>query len=338
MNGLVVKRSKRLLFLDLAKLIGIMLIIAAHRFNNRLFRMFLHSFHVPLFFIISGYTFSFSTNRNEFLKKTLKRFLRLLVPYFITLLVFLILDLSLGINTGSPKNFIIDFLYKFVGYGSPVFHAVFAIWFLFALFTASTLFDLVHLITKQENIFAVVCFTLSIVGVILGKVLKYSPFYFDIGLAVLSYMYIGYKLKNIDLEHIKFWKILIIFVVWGLSMVTIWFSKDIGTYLSIADRRYPLFPLDFICAVSGSILVLILCLNLTKYLPRITKPLCFLGRYTLYMICVHTFAWFYFPLWFNYSSNLHLNNLIYFGIGSAIFFVILIFDLLIHNATKKRQT
>lgn len=72
------KRINRINWIDVAKAIGILLIVLSHTLENGLFRQAIFSFHVPLFFFLSGLTF-------HAVKKGVwkKRFFRLYLPYII---------------------------------------------------------------------------------------------------------------------------------------------------------------------------------------------------------------------------------------------------------------
>ena len=51
--------SKRLNYLDYAKGIGILLVVLGHIYNNNT-KLWIYSFHMPLFFIISGYLLEYN--------------------------------------------------------------------------------------------------------------------------------------------------------------------------------------------------------------------------------------------------------------------------------------
>ena len=76
------KITNRIQWIDVAKAIGILLIILSHTLENGLFRQAIFSFHVPLFFFLSGLTY-------HGVKKGVwkKRFFRLYLPYVIFSLV-----------------------------------------------------------------------------------------------------------------------------------------------------------------------------------------------------------------------------------------------------------
>ena len=52
-------KQSRLDYMDLAKGIGILAVILGHVYKNTVFGTLLYSFHLPLFFLISGYFFHY---------------------------------------------------------------------------------------------------------------------------------------------------------------------------------------------------------------------------------------------------------------------------------------
>ena len=114
---------KRINFLDISRAFAIIFIVLVHTIVHSsscgiIFKL-LYSFHVVLFFIISGYTFKLKENERvvSFIKN---KFLRIMIPYFIWALLFLIPYMVLGqevsnsIGTNSSfdlKTQIINILY-----------------------------------------------------------------------------------------------------------------------------------------------------------------------------------------------------------------------------------
>lgn len=330
--------KKRIAWIDFAKFIGVMLVIIGHRAGVKLLNMFIFSFHVPVFFALSGMTFSFSKDWKSFGKKTLKRFIRILIPYLVTLTIVFIVVLIRDNSQLTSAKWWTNQTYRYIGYVSANYLNVHALWFLFALFTGGTLFDLFHLLCKNDGLLGIICGLFSLVGVIAGKFEFLMPLSLDVSMAILIFLFLGYKLKNFDFSKRPLLRNIILLIVWGATMVIMWFSATGGTYMAISNRRYTLFPLCYICAVAGSLLFLQVIFWIEKYLPKVmTKPISFLGRYTLYIVCIHGFGQFCFKYWFNISENVHINNLVYFGVGTAMFIVVLAADLLIHKLMKQRK-
>ena len=70
-------KSKRNSDLDILKGIGIVLVILGHQYLP--IGHFIYSFHMPLFFLISGYLYY----KKEIKESLVKDFRRLIIPYFI---------------------------------------------------------------------------------------------------------------------------------------------------------------------------------------------------------------------------------------------------------------
>lgn len=68
--------KKRIDYLDIAKGIGIILVLVGHISKNDEINRFLYLFHMPLFFIISGMLYK---EKNNFCKKKIRN---LIIPYF----------------------------------------------------------------------------------------------------------------------------------------------------------------------------------------------------------------------------------------------------------------
>jgi len=90
-------KEKRLDWIDIAKGYGIILVIFAH-LKNWSFNNYIYSFHLPLFFFLSGYVFKAN---NTFLDSILKKIKGLIIPYFmlgIPMVIFTVLYNSKGIK------------------------------------------------------------------------------------------------------------------------------------------------------------------------------------------------------------------------------------------------
>lgn len=137
----------RLGWIDSLKGIGIMLVVFAHHSLPVAIDAYIFSFHMPLFFFISGYLFDFgkhAANAAGFVKK---RFRSLIVPYFcfalLTCLFYFLLDIgyqpgvtNIEFFNSSPADNVYSILYALgplISYNPPL-------WFLTCLFVTEILF------------------------------------------------------------------------------------------------------------------------------------------------------------------------------------------------------
>lgn len=74
--------KERIAWLDYAKGLGIILVIYGHAICPNSMNVWLCSFHMPLFFILSGFTFP-SYNKYSFKEFAVKKFKSVIIPYFV---------------------------------------------------------------------------------------------------------------------------------------------------------------------------------------------------------------------------------------------------------------
>ena len=72
-------QHNRIEWVDVAKAIGILLVICAHAYLPKRINTIIYSFHIPLFFVLSGYTCNCDVQFKDF---AIRRIKGLLIPYF----------------------------------------------------------------------------------------------------------------------------------------------------------------------------------------------------------------------------------------------------------------
>lgn len=97
MSSQTTDNNKRLDYLDVAKGIGILLVILGHCQLGRIGRAhsLIYSFHMPLFFFISGVCFS---NKYTFSTLAVKRFRQIILPTIYFSIISTLLVDGLGLN------------------------------------------------------------------------------------------------------------------------------------------------------------------------------------------------------------------------------------------------
>lgn len=124
---------------------------------------------------------------------------------------------------------------------------------------------------------------ISVAGVFIGKFV-WLPFSFDVVLAVIPFLYIALYFRKINVSEKPLFKFVVAFVIWIVIFFVIFYMKD--DYLQLAPRKYPMYPLCYIGAFFGtwmlSELSVLLC-NLS-----ISRPIVYLGKYSMYMLIVHS--------------------------------------------------
>ena len=117
------------------------------------------------------------------------------------------------------------------------------------------------------------------------------PFCIIQALCCCGYMYIGYLLRNHDLLYESLGKKTIII------LVILAFSIMIPGNIEVSQNVWALGMLDYVASAITGFLLLRLCmlLNAERFKGRVTRALRTIGRYSLYILCVHTMEYLAFP-------------------------------------------
>lgn len=270
-------QKPRLLWLDAAKALAILLTITGHTINGA-FRDMIYSFHMPLFFMLSGYTFKPLEGR--FLPALRKDFKRLAVPVLFVCL------LQLGFNTltapasfpGQLKQTILSILW---GNGCSKYSlpGIGIVWFLTALFLSKQLYRLIAAkVTRFRLLFLLV---LAFCGMYIGRYV-WLPQSLDLVLVSLPFLEAGSLYRRAEERSPKALPALgcLCFCVWAYAT----YHRSIS--LEMAIRYFPFSMICLLVAAAGSIWV-IQFVQATENFSWFMKPLAFLGRHSLALMCVH---------------------------------------------------
>ncbi len=186
--------KKRENWIDILKGFGALFILLGHVVNNTSYiKVYLYSFHIPLFFFVSGYLFNRKPNIYEHIKEKFKRFV---IPYFI--FSFISFEVFTLFNDNNMDKLEIIKGFFFLN-GSNPWNS--SLWFLiiifFTLIIMNLLFNIDNMVGfKKKYKRAIYLIILLLVNLLL---LKYNvKLYF--GLEIVPHMllisYIGYIIKE----------------------------------------------------------------------------------------------------------------------------------------------
>lgn len=279
----------RLEFIDVAKGIGIICVMLGH-LGSEMIDKVVFTFHMPLFFLISGYFLNDDMPIMEFIKKKAKR---LLIPYYITggsICILLILaDVVRGLWGEIPSDFcnmIIAVLFGSCFNVTEQIKGIGAIWFLWALFWAVLI---VRFSSKLR--------WRGVIWISLLTLLSYVSFSFFVlplsiqpGVCAAVFVYLGWKLKQVDLKRYITNTWLMLFAL-GILVMEIM----LGIRVDIARNIYKMGLVSIFGAVFICFFVLCASNIIYSTMPMISKGLCFLGKYSLIVLCFHQIEMRVFP-------------------------------------------
>ncbi len=166
--------SKRIEYIDIARGIGILLVVMGHNdfavISPFAYKV-IYSFHMPLFFFLSGYFLNTAVGFWNFLKK---RFNSLLKPYFFT--IFLIYFISISFGKVGFQNAITRIVKSL--YGAGAYLDWVPLWFLPHLFVVSLYAFLFYAILAKVEArwvrWLVLLLTLGLASLFLQKFYPFS--------------------------------------------------------------------------------------------------------------------------------------------------------------------
>lgn len=289
-------QKDRIEWIDFAKGVTILLVIAGHTISSNMhgsvIRGVIFSFHMPLFFILSAVTYQLSKNNIQFTEKIKKSFTHLLIPAFIIFLLWIIHSIWSNPSDLMNSSFWMKKLFTLIlasGIGTDIYgtkiEGIGIPWFFFVLFTGRTLFEYFHLKLSPSEL-PIVCGIVSFLGILAGQQRQTLPFSIDIALSVMPFFYVGYKLKNFNLESHCIRNLCLHGIFWAATLFICFSDWKRWTYMELATRRYPLYPMCFLTAISGTMVICYLSSLATK-IGKLITPVIYIGKYSLYILLVH---------------------------------------------------
>ena len=275
--------------IDILKGIGIILVLVAHSLGGAILT-FAYTFHMPLFFIVTGMFMKIPEQGFSVSEAVKKDFKRLIYPALFTT-VFIIAFCTLHFlfpdsYLPNPKELLI----KTEGnIRLDSFQILGNLWFLFVLFWGKTYFNVITRLQKTTWI-SVTCFLLGIIAVTIGKACA-LPYGITIGFSVLPFILIGQMLRMSgfhETEKINKWMYLCL----PLWIVYIFLGK---LRLDIMQYSWGYIP-DIFAACGGTLFSYIISREISRRCKITNKVLAFLGRYSLILICMPSIETYCFPM------------------------------------------
>jgi fucose 4-O-acetylase-like acetyltransferase len=297
--------------IDSIKGIGILLVIWGHCMFPRSY--IIYAFHMPLFFMISGFLFK----NQEFGELILKKTKRIIIPFlffFVVSFLFFLASNFLNLSR-SPlsihfepiskdrlvffiKSCLTDFVF---GRGVPNNPPL---WFLSCIFITILLYNVI-LTLKVKYQWGLIAIS-SILAYYLGFIKLALPFKIDVAFAAIVFFHLGFTIKK-HLNWIKqriesvsnISKIALILLCTAIFVFTVFLNEEIsGSYVVMMVNQFGNYFLFYISAISGTILIVVVA-HTIQY-----STVQYLGQNSLVLMCVHyPFVPYIQPLISSYISS-----------------------------------
>ena len=188
--------KERIVWLDYGKAIAIYLVVLAHTALYRPAEGFIYTFHMPFFFFMSGYLFSYA-KYPSYMEFARRRFRQLLVPYviinIITYLLWLLVLRTVGSDAGEDVGALSPLMAAVTVNATEMVHDV-PLWFLAALFLVENLYYLLYRNVRYRVVVTVLLLLLAVLNNTYNTVRL--PFCIDISLVALLFYRLGNVMRD----------------------------------------------------------------------------------------------------------------------------------------------
>jgi fucose 4-O-acetylase-like acetyltransferase len=288
--------SKRIEYIDIARGIGILLVVMGHNdfaaispFGHKL----IYSFHMPLFFFLSGYFFKTAMGFWDFFKK---RFNAIMKPYFFTIFLIYFFSISFGkMGFQTALTRIVKSLYGAGHYLDWV-----QLWFLPHLFVVSLYAFLFYVVMSRVDNrwirWIVLLLTLGLASVFLTTFYPYSfsilgknyelfglPFSLDLVLLSGFFFILGSEARHVTSESL----FSNLFFLIGTGVLMIVLNLVFPARIDFNTRVYDSFVINTIEAIIGILFVLALSRQIELHTHWLASFFKYCGKISLILLLFH---------------------------------------------------
>lgn len=279
--------EKRIHYIDMIRALAILLIVFGHIIAhcNKLSNVshYIQSFHVPIFFVVSGFLFNVKKGK-KYINFLWAKFKRIMIPYFIFGILFLVPYFLLGADVSDSLN-----INNKLSIGKSLFGIIYgngheqllkqnsSLWFLPCLFVMYQIFYLIDYLknkTKgnkklQEYIIFFILVVLGFINYIIPHVRL--PWGLDIAISLSVFFELGIIIRRIKEENKKIFvdNYIIAVVLLLIGGIVAFINKEVSC-MNYFFGNYLLFLLSAIFTITG-IFILFSKLPRIKFFEEIGK-------------------------------------------------------------------
>lgn len=286
--------KKRISYIDIAKGLGMFLVIWGHIRGTGISNAMVYAFHMPLFFFLSGMTF----NRHKYssiIELIKKRIKTLIIPYVIfsilTWLFWVAYNMILG---NSVESYWMPLLQTAIAQGSGGYlvHNS-TLWFATCLFSVEMIYYFISKLNSKWNV--LICVACAIAGnfcIMEGSPLRYLPWSIDMALCAVPF----YMLGNMLIEYYGHEKLcnlvnkkkLVSVVFIAAALVVLYFGAKLNGPVSMGHRKFNMVYVFYPLAFVGIAMHLSLSILLANAKNRAVAFIRWFGNYSFNVMAVQT--------------------------------------------------
>ncbi|WP_418223583.1 acyltransferase family protein [Clostridium isatidis] len=312
--------EKRLSWIDVLKGLGMVLVMFAHASIPDDIRKYIYTFHLPLFFCISGYLFS-TKKYNTFAQFLKSKSKTLLIPYLVfSLFNYLFYLLFSRFANTVAENPLKPLLGIFVGVrGTEWTICNGTLWFVLALFISEILLYLIIRLTKGNNKkISLILILFSELGYSYSKFIGVKLIWnIDAALVAVTFVGLGYIVKKSNmLNKLDDYIYIIIFMLLNFIF------GELNTEISMFSSIYGNYFYFYISAITGTLGIILICKKINS-----SKMLEFIGQNTFVYLAIHQYVIFSVlkKITGRFITNSSGISLVIIAIGYVLFTVVILY-------------
>ena len=286
------------------------------------FDHYIHAFHMPLFFFVTGLFFKRKNNSrfSVYIRKITKQ---LLVPYFIWAMICYTYAFFTGEGIIGGKR--IAFLRIFT-FNNDSFPIAGALWYLTCLFFCLLILYFIDKYSKSEIVFGSFCILFFLIGFYYNYIIKISLWWsLSVSFTAVGLVYFGYLTNKYQLiKRLTSSNIFITFLLFLINLICImktgYVNMRVGSYPNMFLFLFNFFLSQIVYFNISKILAT------KKILKPLVKHLAYIGQYSIVFLCLNQFVilicaklFYRFQKYFAYVS---LYNIFLFFIVTVILYFI----------------
>jgi len=263
--------------LDIAKGLGIILVVWGHMAQACPIKEEIYLFHMPLFFIISGYFFRY--DNIKIFSFVIKKFKSYIIPY---IFFFIFAESSFILLYYFTERS--DQIFIYLGMLIKPYGVVRPLWFFISIFWTHCIYYIICIYSnkeKQKLAISVICLGIAY---ILYKVDIHIPLFIDSALSMVLFLHMGRAINKYHILELQGKKLFSIVIVGAIFFCIAIISKlDIDIMINHLGHNPILF---FLAAISGSVIILILSKYINK-IEYVSSVFAYIGRSSLIIFSLH---------------------------------------------------
>lgn len=296
--------QKNIEWIDSLKAIGIILVVLGHAGPTLHLVNYIYSFHMPLFFFISGYLFSLDRHP-QLINFVKSRARGLLIPYLtfavMGIIIYYVTN-NLGTQMSETPSILSAFWEMIVSKRNYIFFNV-PIWYLTCLFLVTVIYYLLRKYIKNDLIILTILLLIGSIGFIKFKTvesLHTLPWSFDATMYYLFYYGAG-NLLRIHKTKIRYKNAINLLMLVSNLIILFWqgsFEFIYSLHMPFNQNLYNYLMSIFIsgCGIGS-------CVYVSKFIKL--KPILYLGKNSLVILGLHSPLAFYVVGKIYYMLNIH---------------------------------